>query len=60
MFFPLDISNSEEIDEISSIHSYGGNVADITTDELAYHELGETEEVKLFCKYQVNKISTKR
>ena len=41
-----DIPKDEcEVDTLSSIHSYDGNVADLTTDELAYHELGETTEV---------------
>ena len=30
----------------SSIHSYNGNVANLTIEELAHHELGETEQVR--------------
>ena len=28
-----------------SIHSYDGNVTELSTDKLAFHELGETTEV---------------
>ena len=31
----------------SSIHSYNGNVANLTIEELAHHELGETEQVRM-------------
>jgi hypothetical protein len=38
--------NSDNLETRSSIHSFDGDVTNLTIEELAYHELGETKQIR--------------
>ena len=42
----LGFDNSDNLETRSSIHSFDGDVTNLTIEELAYHELGETKQVR--------------
>ena len=51
--------NSDDLETRSSIHSFDGDVTNLTIEELAYHELGETKQVR-FHKWQCTKNSERK
>ena len=42
----LGFDKSDNLETRSSIHSFDGDVTNLTIEELAYHELGETKQVR--------------
>ena len=55
----LGFDNSDNLETRSSIHSFDGDVTNLTIEELAYHELGETKQVR-FHKWQCTKNSERK
>ena len=42
----IGFHSSDNLETRSSIHSFDGDVTNLTIEELAYHELGETKQVR--------------
>ena len=42
----IGFHTSDNLETRSSIHSFDGDVKNVTIEELAYHELGETKQVR--------------
>ena len=42
----LGFDKDDNLEARSSIHSFDGDVTNLTIEELAYHELGETKQVR--------------
>ena len=53
VIFFTAISEDEYEPDTCSIHSYDGNVAELSTDKLAVHELGETPEVRFRTSFSI-------
>ena len=45
-------SDGSESEAHTSIHSFDGEVENLTIEDLAYHELGETKQVRI--KYKIS------